>query len=405
MLTASLNLQFTLWNPPELIYFRRRGNRGIWIELGKQLDQSISPPFSKEPPCPAQTYQHLCTVRIIQACRASGGRNFYLGPTETPGLDEAIGPSIMRGKIILEEHVAMPEDNAAEKMKLLCRNSNGLATALLDLHGGRLKEMNDNGVEMAIMSQNGPGPQGIREVNAAEAYAVRSNDYIAKLVDQAPERFAAFASVSMHDPKNAAAELTRCVTDLGMVGVMLNDAQEFIDVDGSVSEHFYDIASYDVFWKTVESLEVPVYLHPKPPRPSQFQCLYKQRPWLIGPTYSFAADCGFHALALCTGGLFDRFPKAKLILGHMGMFLLVLFLSTEVYTTVCQWHKVNLAKRGNHPRSTRAYRALAGKTRSWTTSSHGKASTGVHGDQYLHNDGRVLFHSSPPERHGRAWRG
>lgn len=227
----------------------------------------------------------------------------------------------MRGKIILEEHVCMPEDNAGEKLRLLSRNSDDLAAALLEIHGNRLSEMNANGVEMAIMSQNPPGCQGIRDPKAAEDYAVRSNNYIANLVNEAPERFAAFAAVSMHDPVNAVAELTRCVKELGMVGVMLNDAQEYIDNDGTVQEEFYDNPKYDVFWAAVESLNIPVYLHPKPPLPQEYLRLYQNRPWLLGPTYSFTSNSSFHALALCTSGIFDRFPKVKLILGHMGEFL------------------------------------------------------------------------------------
>ncbi len=225
----------------------------------------------------------------------------------------------MRGKIILEEHLGMPEDEPAEKMRLLSRNSDDLAAALLEIHSDRLNEMNANGVEMAIMSGNPPGAQGIRTQKESEEYAVRSNNYIADMVNKAPERFAAFAAVSMHDPANAVDELTRCVKELGMVGVMLNDAQEYM-ADGIVCEQFYDDPKYDVFWEAVESMSVPVYLHPKPPLPQEYLRIYQKRPWLIGPTYSFTSDSSFHALALCTSGIFDRFPKLRLILGHMGEF-------------------------------------------------------------------------------------
>lgn len=224
----------------------------------------------------------------------------------------------MKGKIILEEHVCLPEENPAEKLKFFARDPNGLAEALFDLHGVRLQEMNENGVEYAIMSYTPPGPQGLRDPKAAEEYAVKINNWLAELVDRAPERFAAFAAVSMHDPSTAAKELTRCVKDLGMVGVMLHDTQEYMTSEGRVSEYHYDDHRYDEFWKVVESLGVPVYLHPKPPLPDDAARLYAKRPWLFGPTYSFARDCGFHFLALCTSGIFDRFPGLRLIIGHMG---------------------------------------------------------------------------------------
>lgn len=224
----------------------------------------------------------------------------------------------MRGKIILEEHVCLPEEADVESNKFASSNAQDLGRALLDLHQDRLKEMNANGVEFAIISQNTPGPQGITDPEEAARYAIRSNDYVANLVDQAPERFAAFAVVSMHTAEAAVAELKRAVGNLGMVGVMLHDSQLYLDAEGQLREYHYDNPRYDDFWATVEQLSVPVYLHPKSPLPDEISRLYTARPWLLGPVYSYARDTSFHALAICTSGVFDRYPGAKLILGHLG---------------------------------------------------------------------------------------
>lgn len=229
----------------------------------------------------------------------------------------------MRGKIILEEHVCMPEEVDAESNKFASSNAKDLAAALLDLHGDRLKEMNENGVEYAIISQNTPGPQGLTNPEEAAAYAIRSNDYLASLVNKATERFAAFAVVSMHTPEAAVAELKRAVEQLGMVGVMLHDSQLYLDADGQLKEYHYDHSRYETFWAAVERLNVPVYLHPKSPLPDEISRLYAARPWLLGPVYSYARDASFHALAICTSGVFDRYPGAKLILGHLGRIMLV----------------------------------------------------------------------------------
>ena len=237
----------------------------------------------------------------------------------------------MKGKIILEEHIDLPDDNSVESLRFFARNADDLANALHEIHGTRLSEMNANGVEFAIMSQNPPGPQGIREPQAAEAYASRSNNYISEMVNRAPERFAAFAAISMHNPDTAARELERCVKELDMVGAMLHDGQEYIDHEGVVREYFYDDERYDVFWAAAESLGVPIYLHPKPPLPQKIKELYINRPWLVGPTYSFTSDSSFHAMALLTGGVLDRFPNLTLILGHMGMSLLLLIVNWRVF--------------------------------------------------------------------------
>jgi gamma-resorcylate decarboxylase len=224
----------------------------------------------------------------------------------------------MRGKIILEEHICMPEEVAKESTKFASRNAQDLARALLDLHDDRLKEMNENGVEFAIISQNTPGPQGITDPKEAADYAARSNDYISSLVERAPERFAAFGVVSMHSAEEAVAELTRCVENLGCVGVMLHDSQLYLDGSGRLREYYYDDRRYDLFWAGTEKLKVPVYLHPKLPLPEEVSRLYGARPWLLGPVYSYARDTSFHALAICTSGVFDRYPGVKLVLGHLG---------------------------------------------------------------------------------------
>ena len=246
---------------------------------------------------------------------------------------ESSGPinlMIMRGKIILEEHVCMPDQGIVEGFNRTAHNGSDLFRALVDLHGHRLKDMDANGVEFAIISQNPAGPQGILNPVEAEKFTMKSNNYVSELVRKAPERFGAFACLSMHDPANAVAELTRCVEQLGMLGAMLHGAQEYTAEGSHIDEYHYDEPKYDLFWARVQELEVPIYLHPKGPLPRDLR-LYKNRPWLLGPTYSFARDTGFQALALFTSGLLDRFPGVKILLGHMGKhirdFLMVLGLS------------------------------------------------------------------------------
>jgi predicted TIM-barrel fold metal-dependent hydrolase len=105
-----------------------------------------------------------------------------------------------------------------------------------------------------------------------------SNDYLAEQVAKHPKRFAAFCALSMHDPQNACEELTRCVTEYGMVGAMINDFQT--GSDGKAI--FYDGPEYDLFWKTVQELDVVVYIHPRFPHPDVIQSLFGGRRALLG---------------------------------------------------------------------------------------------------------------------------
>jgi 2,3-dihydroxybenzoate decarboxylase len=120
----------------------------------------------------------------------------------------------------------------------------------------------------------------------------------------------------MHDPKQAAAELTRCITTLGMKGALINDTQRTgVDGDDMI---FYDGPEWDVFWETCTKLDVPLYLHPRNPTGSIYEKLWAKRKWLVGPPLSFAQGVSLHLLGMVTNGVFDRNPKLKIIIGHLG---------------------------------------------------------------------------------------
>ena len=109
----------------------------------------------------------------------------------------------------------------------------------------------------------------------------------------------------------AAAELDRCVRELRFCGALVND---------HFQGHYLDEPQYDEVWAALEELSVPLYLHPGAPPADHWKVL-GGRPELYGATWSWAAETGGHALRIIYGGVFDRHPRATLILGHMGEFL------------------------------------------------------------------------------------
>ncbi|KAK9755052.1 hypothetical protein K7432_017856 [Basidiobolus ranarum] len=120
----------------------------------------------------------------------------------------------------------------------------------------------------------------------------------------------------MHDSKHAGAEFRRCMTKYGLHGALLNNLQHA----GKNSEKylFYDQPEYDAFWAVVEELDVPVYIHPAAPQGVLYDNQYKDRRYLIGPPLSFANDVSLHLLGTVSNGVFDRFPKLQVIVGHLG---------------------------------------------------------------------------------------
>jgi len=196
-----------------------------------------------------------------------------------------------------------------------------LTQALLDIQDDRLARMDATGVEYMLLSLTANGPQGEPDPAKAQEIASSANDWLSQQVSLNPQRFGGLASLSMHDAKTASKELTRAVKDLGMFGAILNDYQEVWKDGGEEGKVYYDGEEYDSFWKTVEELDVPVYLHPRYPAPVELAEGSKYGPGhrhLLGAAVQFHLDLSFHVYALMSCGIFDRYPKLQIVIGHLG---------------------------------------------------------------------------------------
>jgi predicted TIM-barrel fold metal-dependent hydrolase len=219
----------------------------------------------------------------------------------------------MQGKIALEEHIAI-EATLGDSQLFGPHVWDKLRPRLLDVQDLRLKEMDKHGVELMILSLNAPAVQAIHDVKRAVDVAREANDALAGDVEKRSDRFQAFAALPMQDPEAAAAELTRCVKELGFVGALVNGFSQRGTPENLL---YYDLPQYRPFWKTVETLDVPFYLHPRNPLPGWTK-FYEGHPWMLGPNWAFAAETAVHALRLIGSGLFDECPHLKIVLGHLG---------------------------------------------------------------------------------------
>jgi 2,3-dihydroxybenzoate decarboxylase len=174
--------------------------------------------------------------------------------------------------------------------------------------------MDDAGIELAILSLNAPGVQRILDAGEALNVARKANERMAEAVAKHPRRYAALAALPMHDADAAAAELTRCVRELGFKGCMVNGFQQ---VGNAENVKYYDFPEYRSFWATVAELDVPFYLHPRMQIPSRAQN-YEGHPWLMSSPWGFAVETSIHALRLCGSGLFDDYPNLRICIGHLG---------------------------------------------------------------------------------------
>ncbi|KAF2463594.1 amidohydrolase-like protein 2 [Lindgomyces ingoldianus] len=234
----------------------------------------------------------------------------------------------MKGTIAIEEAIIDPagvEAHTFAQFQSLMRpgvdQESGLSAherRLLDIHDGRLKSMDEHGVEYMLLSLTSPGCQGEPDPHKAKKMAEVANDYLAGEVKKNPKRFGALAAISMHNAQDAADELRRAVKDLGMFGGLVNDFQS----KGSEGEEkvYFDTPEYDLFWKTVQDLDVPIYFHPRYAIQQDLQpgTRYGDRKHLLGAGVQFHLDLSWHLYAVLSSGFLDKYPKVQIIAGHLG---------------------------------------------------------------------------------------
>jgi 2,3-dihydroxybenzoate decarboxylase len=222
----------------------------------------------------------------------------------------AQGAKNMLKKIALEEHFLSP-GLVEYWMPTVAGIDPAIATRLYsrlnDLGEQRLNAMDGAGIEHAVLSIAGPGVQAERDTATATRRASEANDFLAREIYKRPDRYFGFAHLAMQDPRAAAKELERCVTQLGFDGAMIN---------GHTNGHYLDEPGFDPFWERVGALDVPVYLHgadPVVPAP-----VLDGMPVLRRAVWEWGFETASHALRLVYGGVFDRFPAVRIVLGHMG---------------------------------------------------------------------------------------
>lgn len=179
---------------------------------------------------------------------------------------------------------------------------------LNDMGEGRLKEMAKDGIDMQVVSLYQPPHIQRFETEIAKKWAKSTNDELAVACKKYPDKFVGLAAVPMQSPKDAVEELERAITKLGLKGLCL--------VSNAREEYFDDKKYWPVFEKTVQ-LDVPVYLHPTT-LSSQIAKGFDAGPALNGPAMGYSTEVALHVMRLIYAGLFDKYPKLQMILGHMG---------------------------------------------------------------------------------------
>ena len=218
--------------------------------------------------------------------------------------------------IAFEEHYTLPaiadaHPNSPRKLFDVSRGGRGWPPpGIEDLGEGRIAAMDAAGIDVQILS-NVPGVEAV-EVPQAVELARQANDAVVVAATEHPDRFLGFATLPMRDPDAAVAELERTVRDHHFVGALIN---------GHVDGRYLDDQFFWPVFEAAETLGVPIYLHPTvPPRPV-IDAYYQGLAPAVSAKLAVAGlgwhiDTGIHCVRLILGGVFDRFPKLQVIVGH-----------------------------------------------------------------------------------------
>jgi 5-carboxyvanillate decarboxylase len=181
-----------------------------------------------------------------------------------------------------------------------------LRSRLADLGELRLADMDAAGVDQQVLSLTAPGPQ-VFPADRGTALAALANDQLADACRRHPGRFYGLTAIAPADPGAAAAEIERGARKLGFKGVILNSHNR--------GEYFDNSKFWPVF-EAAQALDTPVYLHPNSPSRGLIGPLLDAG--LDGAIFGFGVDTGLSLLRIITAGVFDQFPRLKIVVGHLG---------------------------------------------------------------------------------------
>ena len=184
---------------------------------------------------------------------------------------------------------------------------------LFDLYDTRLKLMDEAGIDVQVLSLGAPSTQRF-DPQSAPAIARGANDRLYEVCKRHPNRFGAFAALPTANPEAAADELERTVSEMGFKGAMIHGL--------SHGHKFVELPEFWPIYERAEKLDVPIYLHPAMPHPAVVEAYLKDYlkdyPGLSSAAWGFTIETATQGLRMVLSGVFEKYPRLKIILGHMG---------------------------------------------------------------------------------------
>lgn len=213
--------------------------------------------------------------------------------------------------IAIEEHFWAPEFTEHYNAAQLKRPP-GLRQRLEDFGELRVKELDEAGIDVQVLSHAPTGPQRLPAAIAVAA-SRKVNNRLFAFVETNRTRYAGLAALPTQEPEAAADELQRCVEDLSFKGAL---------VHGLTGGRFMDDRFFWPIFARAEAFDVPIYIHPARPLPGVVDAYYgpyvDSHPALVQAAWGFGVETATHAIRLVLSGVCQEYPKLKFLIGHLG---------------------------------------------------------------------------------------
>jgi aminocarboxymuconate-semialdehyde decarboxylase len=171
----------------------------------------------------------------------------------------------------------------------------------------RLRDMAKAKFDLQVLSVL---PQTVayeEEPALALALSQIQNDQIAALVKRHPDRFLGLGTVPLQSPEAAVMELRRCMTELGLRGIMIGS---------NVRGRDFDDPALEPVWTNAAELGAFIFIHPTQTAAADRLKEYYLRNFIGNPL-----DTTIAAASLVFAGVLERHPSIKIFLSHGGGFL------------------------------------------------------------------------------------
>jgi predicted TIM-barrel fold metal-dependent hydrolase len=169
---------------------------------------------------------------------------------------------------------------------------------------GALSFMDRHEIGAQILSLPIVMPASVGDSGFAVRFARQVNEELASLIKERPERFGAFATVPLNDADTALVETAYALDELGLDGVVLTS-----NADG----HYFGQPFWEPILAELERRQVPVFVHP-----IDCPCIETLGFGRPSSVIEFPVDTARNITNALYCGVFQRYPRLRLILAHCG---------------------------------------------------------------------------------------